>query len=117
MLNWNIETDKWGNKQVRFFLTQGDTATIISNPTKNGEPIDLSNVSKCMFKLADSDNKGVFSKEFTPQDGYFSVTLESAETSTLPIDTLTYEVEYTFTDGTVNTPNRWKFDITDQNNN
>lgn len=111
-----IETDKYGHQQVHFYLTQGDTGTIKSTPTQNGELIDLSNVVKCVFKLADSDNNGIFSQDFKPEDDVFSVTLESKDTANFPIDTLTYEVEYTFVDGVVNTPNRWKFDVLEQNN-
>ena len=107
-------TDKYGNKQVEFYLTQGDTATFKSTPIKNGELIDFSNILKCVFKVSDRDYNEIFSKDFTNDIENFSVTLESSDTSKFPIDTLIYEVEYTFTDGVVNTPNQGKLNILDQ---
>lgn len=107
-------TDKYGNKQVEFYLTQGDTAMFKSTPTKNGELIDFSSILKCVFKVSDSDYNEIFSKEFEKDTENFSVTLESNETSKFPIDTLIYEVEYTFIDGVVNTPNQGKLKILDQ---
>lgn len=107
-------TDRYGNAQKKFYLTQGDTATIKSTPTYNGELIDFDLISKCIFKLSDADYNELFQKEFTREDEGYSVTLESEDTSSLPIDTLFYEIEYTFVDGTVNTPNQGDFDILDQ---
>ena len=117
MFHTEIDIDKKGNKHTHFYLTQGDTAVIISTPTKNGENIDISDVLKCMFKLEDDNKKGILAKQFEPAGDVFSIRLESEETTRFPVETLTYEIEYTFIDGTVNTPNRWKFDVDDQNSN
>lgn len=114
MFKSEIVTDKYGNPQTNFILTQGDTATIKSRPTKNKELIKFDLVEKCMFKLSDSDYSEILAKEFTRGGEIYSVTLESEETTLLPVDKLIYEVEYTFTDGTVNTPNKGVFEITDQ---
>lgn len=104
-------TDRYGKSQRNFYLTQGDTATIKSTPTRNGELVDFNLISKCLFKISDSDYNELFQKEFSRETGDYSVTLESTETAGLPIDTLIYEIEYTFTDGTVNTPNQGNFTI------
>lgn len=114
MFKSEIVTDKYGNQQTNFILTQGDTATIKSRPTRNKEPISLDLIDKCIFKLSGSDYIEIFSKEFDKGEDRYSVTLETEETSILPVDKLIYEVEYTFTDGTVNTPNKGTFEITDQ---
>lgn len=107
-------TDKYGNSQKKFYLTQGDTATFKSTPKKNGELINFDLIEKCMFKISDSDYTEIFSKEFTKDTDVFTVTLESEETATLSVDKLIYEIEYTFTDGTVNTPNQGVLEILDQ---
>lgn len=114
MFKSEIVTDKYGNLQTNFILTQGDTATIKSRPTKNKELINFDLVEKCMFKLSDSDYTEILAKEFIRGEDRYSVTLETEETTLLPVDKLIYEVEYTFTDGTVNTPNKGVFEVTDQ---
>lgn len=107
-------TDKYGNSQKTFYLTQGDTATFKSIPTRNGELIDFALIDKCVFKISDGDYKEILQKEFTEEEGKFSVTLTSEDTATLPIESLIYEIEYTFLDGTVNTPNQGILTILDQ---
>lgn len=107
-------TDRYGHVVVNFHLTQGDTGTIRSTPTKNGELIDFDLIDKGLFNVMDADYNILFSKEFTRDTDYYSVTLESSESATLPIDNLLYEVEYTFTDGTVNTPNQGELEIMEQ---
>lgn len=107
-------TDRFGYSQKNFYLTQGDTATIRSVPTKDGELIDFDSISKCRFKLSHDNYVEIFSKDFTPDTGYYTVTLETTDTEDLPLETLIYEVEYTFADGTVNTPNQGNFTILDQ---
>ena len=114
MFSSETTTDRYGNSQKNFYLTQGDTATIKSTPTRSGELVDFDLISKCLFKLADADYNELFQKEFSREASDYSVTLESTETAGLPIDTLIYEIEYTFTDGTVNTPNQGDFVILDQ---
>lgn len=107
-------TDKYGNTQKIFYLTQGDTATFKSTPTKNGELINFDLIEKCVFKISDSDYIEIMQKEFTPEENVFSVTLSSEDTQSLPVDKLIYEIEYTFTDGTVNTPNQGTLEILNQ---
>lgn len=107
-------TDKYGNSQKVFYLTQGDTATFKSTPTKNGELIDFALILKCVFKISNADYEKLFEKEFVQETEKYSVTLESDETMGLPIENLIYEIEYTFVDGTVNTPNQGILTILDQ---
>lgn len=109
-----ITTDKYGISHKDFYLTQGDTATIKSTPTQNGVPIDFDLIDKCLFKISDEDYKELLNKQFTREENDYSVTLESEDTYELPVEPLIYEVEYTFVDGTVNTPNNGKFEILDQ---
>lgn len=109
------EIDKYGDEQVKFILTQGDTAVLWSIPKKDGETISFDLIDKCLLKFSKRDNnKEIFSKEFENRDTYFAVRVESWESKELPLETLIYEIEYTFKDGTVNTPNRYYWTITDQ---
>ena len=115
MFKAQTETDKFGSTQVRFILTQGDTAVLWSTPKKDGEVINQDLIDKCMLKFSTSDNnKEIFAKEFEKREGYYAIRLESWESEKLPLERLIYEVEYTFKDGTVNTPNRYYWTITDQ---
>lgn len=109
-----VVTDKYGHSEKDLYLTQGDTATITSVPKQNGVLIDFTLIDKCIFKISDYEYKEIFQKECEELTDKYSVTLESEETFDLPIDTLRYEVEYTFIDGTVNTPNQGKFIVLDQ---
>ena len=97
MLYSTVKTNKYGDNQLYFYLTQGDTANFRAVP-----------------KLSDDSYKEVFSKEFTKNAEDFTVRLESDETAGIPVGEYIYEVEYTFTDGTVNTPNQAGFEILDQ---
>lgn len=115
MLYSEQTTTKYGGKQVKFYLTQGDTAEFTAVPKmSDGSLVDLSTITKCVFKLSDDAYKEVFSKEFTATDEGFVVRLESEETATIPVASYIYEIEYTFEDGTVNTPNQSSFEILDQ---
>lgn len=115
MLYSQVTTNKWGAKQIKFWLTQGDTADFQAVPkTEDGEVIDFTLISQCLFKLSDDSYKEVFVKEFKKGDNTFDVRLESEETALIPVGNYIYEVEYTFTDGTVNTPNQSEFEILDQ---
>lgn len=108
------ETDKYERAQTRYYLTQGDSATIRSTPYKDGEKLSVANVEKCIFKLSDSDYNEEFRKEMVLEGDKFVLRLTSDETGKFSIDTHIYEIEYTLVGGTVNTPNQWKFDIIDQ---
>ena len=114
MFESEIKKDSKGKLQKNFFLTQGDTANIKSVPKQNGELIDVALVSKCVFKLSLDNYKELFCKELFLQDDKFMLRLESEETAKLAINTYIYEIEYTFIDGTVNTPNKGEFTIEDQ---
>nr|DAK86197.1 MAG TPA: hypothetical protein [Caudoviricetes sp.] len=116
MLYSENTTTKYGGKQIKFYLTQGDTANFTAVPKKSdGSTVDLSIIEKCMFKLSDDAYKEVFQKEFTKnENGFFEIRLESEETAKIPVGDYIYEIEYTFTDGTVNTPNQSQFSILDQ---
>lgn len=115
MFRKKTKKDKDGNIIVDFELTQGDTAIIFATPKQeSGELIDLSSISQCMFKLGNDAYNEVFTKEFDKQEENLMVRLESEETTTIPVGDYVYEVEYTFVDGTVDTPNIGTFTITDQ---
>lgn len=115
MLYSETVNTRYGGQQLNFYLTQGDTADFTAVPKmSDGSMVDLSLISKCMFKLSDENYQEVFSKEFEKTDDGFQVRLESDETTNIAVGEYIYEVEYTFTDGTVNTPNQSNFEILDQ---
>ena len=115
MLYSTVKTNKYGDNQLYFYLTQGDTANFKAVPKlSDGTLVDFTLIEKCLFKLSDDSYKEVFSKEFTKNVEDFTVRLESNETAGIPVGEYIYEVEYTFTDGTVNTPNQAGFEILDQ---
>lgn len=114
MFKREIETDKFGNNQSHFYLTQGDSCTIYSTPYKNCEKLPVSEVEKCIFKLSNSDYVEEFRKEMQLEDDKFILRLTSEETGKFTIDTHLYEIEYTLVGGAINTPNQWKFDVLDQ---
>lgn len=115
MLYSEVVSTRYGGQQINFYLTQGDTADFTAVPKmSDGTTVDLSLISKCMFKLSDENYVEVFSKEFTKGEENFTVRLESEETAQIPVGQYIYEVEYTFVDGTVNTPNQSNFEILDQ---
>lgn len=114
MLDSEVKKNSRGKTQKNFFLTQGDSATIYSTPKHNGSVIDISLVSKCVFKLSLDDYKQKFAKELDLQGDKYVLTLTSEDTNGLEITTYIYEFEYTFVDGSVNTPNMGEFTITEQ---
>lgn len=115
MLYSTVKQNKYGDEQIQFYLTQGDTANFKAVPKlDDGTLVDLALISKCMFKLSDDAYREVFSKQFEKNAEDFTVRLESNETAQIPVGEYIYEVEYTFTDGTVNTPNQASFEILDQ---
>lgn len=115
MLYSDVVTTKYGGQQIRFYLTQGDTANFTAVPKlSDGTLVDFSLISQCLFKLSDDCYRQIFVKAFEKGEEEFTVRLESEETATIPVGEYIYEVEYTFTDGTVNTPNQASFEILDQ---
>ena len=108
------ETDKYGKVQTHFYLTQGDTCVIRSTPYKDGQKLEPDKVEKCLFKLSDTEYVEQFQKEMVLEGDKFVLRLTHDETSKFAIETHMYEIEYTLLGGAVNTPNQWKFDITDQ---
>lgn len=115
MLYSEVVSTKYGGKQIKFYLTQGDTANFKAVPKmSDGSLVDLTLIEKCLFKLSNDSYKEVFVKEFSPTEEGFGVRLESNETAGIAVGDYIYEVEYTFNDGTVNTPNQASFTILDQ---
>lgn len=109
--------DKNGNTQVDYSLTQGDSVDLVSTPKdEDGNLVDVTLVEKCVFKLGDSDYASVLEKEMSVDDAgvNYQLRLESSETANLDTDKYVYEVEYTFKDGTVSTPNQANFEIMSQ---
>lgn len=109
-----VEKDKYGRNQTHYYLTQGDSGVIYTRPYKDGALLPVEQVEKCVFKLSDSDYKQEFTKELSVFDGHFRLALTSEETKNFAVDTHIYEFEYTLVGGAVNTPNQWKFDVTNQ---
>lgn len=108
------EEDKYGKTQVRFYLTQGDSAVIYSTPYKDNMKLNVDLVDKCIFKLSNQNYEEEFRKDMFLENDKFVLRLTSEETTKFSVDTHIYEIEYTLNGGIVNTPNQWKFDITDQ---
>lgn len=109
-----LETDKYGNPQTRFYLTQGDSCVIRCKPKSDGQPLPLTDVEKCLFKLSDLDYNEEFVKELVAEDDRFVLRLSTNETKNFSIDSHIYEFEYTLIGGAVQTPNQWRFEVTDQ---
>lgn len=107
--------DGYGNKQTHYYLTQGDTCKITSTPYQNGEVV-TTGITKCVFKLATTDYiavKGFEEIEMTKPTGSnsYELILSDTQTAKLKPGQYLYEIEYTLTDGSIATPNSWKFDI------
>lgn len=118
MFRWIKETDKTYNKsQWHFYLTQGDSCVIRFVPNNDdGTLLDVNNVQKCRFSIADETNKIVLEKDNLPlEDGKYVLRLGEEDTAQLDAGSYIYEFEITLVGGAVNTPNRYKIDITDQN--
>lgn len=116
MFKSEIENDKYGNSQTKFYLTQGDSCTIYSTPKRDGQAISLSLISEVKFKLSDSNYKQEFVKQLVADtvNNKYILNLTSAETTLFDIATHIYEIEYTFVDGAVETTNQWKFQVINQ---
>lgn len=117
MFIYQTEEDKYGKSQVHYWLTQGDTCGIISTPkNEDGTIVDPALISVVKFKLYKNDNtrECVFQKNMTiTQTNKYLFKFLSSE-NTLPLGKYKYEIEYTFDDGDVNTPNQWYFEIIEQ---
>ena len=115
------EQDGYGVVQTRYYLTKGDSCKITATPQKNGELI-ANSVTKCVFKLATSnyamlqttlDGTKIFPIDMPKNengDG-FVLNLSSDITKEIPVGSYIYEIEYTLSDRSVQTPHSWKFDI------
>ena len=106
------EQDGYKNTQTHYYLTKGDSCTITATPYKNGASV-ASSVSKCMFKLGNSayELEKEIEMERTIDGNSFVLNLTHAISATLAVGQYNYEIEYTMTDGSVQTPHAWKFDI------
>ena len=114
MFKSTTETDKYGNSQKHYYLTQGDSCTITSTPYKNGEIVNVSEIQKCLFKLATSEYVREFEKELSLSGDHFVLKLTHDDTKDWDVTQHLYEIEYTMKDGDVQTPHSWKFDIVNQ---
>lgn len=113
------EKDKLGKNQVRFYVTQGDTCGIISTPKdKDGNVVDPALISIVKFKLYEDDDARttIFEKELNLYDTNKYIFKLLSEENTFDVGRYKYEIEYTFIDGDVNTPNQWYFEVTEQAN-
>ena len=114
MFKWEETTDKYEQTQTEYWLTQGDSCEVYYTPMADGVELDLSLISKVVFKLGDSDYNLKFEKELVKSGDRFLLELTSEETSKLEVDDYIYEVEYTFTDNQVQTPHQSIWHITQQ---
>lgn len=111
------ETDSFNCQHTHYYLTQGDSCTITSTPFKADEIVPKANISKCVFKLANTSYKLVQEIELVPPSedrGAYILNIPSIISSALIPGSYVYEIEYTMTDGSVQTPHSWKFDILKQ---
>lgn len=117
MFIYETEEDRYGKNQVHYRLTQGDTCGIISTPKdEEGNIVDPALIAGVKFKLYKNDEtrECVFEKGMTVYDtNKYLFKMTSAENK-LPLGRYKYEIEYTFADGDVNTPNQFYFDIIEQ---
>jgi len=117
MFIYEQEEDKYGKPQVHYWLTQGDTCGIISTPKdEEGNIVDPSLIGEVKFKLYrnDSTRECIFEKTMTRYEtNKYLFKLLSVE-NTFDLGKYKYEIEYTFLDGDVNTPNQWYFEIIEQ---
>jgi hypothetical protein len=117
MFHYEVEKDFFDKNQTHYWLTQGDSCAIISTPKDSeGNIISPSQISLVKFKIVEEcSNKILFEKQmplYSTNKYMFSfLPSESAE---LEIGRYNYEIEYTLSDGGVNTPNQWKFEIIPQ---
>ena len=110
------ELDKFKNYQTHYYLTQGDSCVITSTPMRNGE-IVKSGIEECKFKFADSSYEQIFSIVMTPDtsgNGTYVAKITTSYTHNRAPGQYFYEIEYKMTDGSIQTPNSWKFDILPQ---
>lgn len=111
-----IEEDKYGNSQVKFYLTQGDSCGILSKPKdESGEAVDPLLIRRVTFKFMDSSYNVLFQKNLSLQEnGVYLLRLLPEETSNFSVGDSKYEIEYELNDGGINTTNSWKFIIVQQ---
>ena len=102
---------------MRYWLTQGDTCGITSVPyDSSGQVVDSDLISFVKFKLYRPDkSKECFFEKIMEYDGAaYVLHLSTIETSAIPVGKYRYEIEYTFENNDVNTPNQSDFEITEQ---
>ena len=105
------EQGRFKEQQTHYYLTQGDSCTITSTPYKDNQAV-TTGISKCTFKLANGLYEQVLAKEVTTAtNGVYIFNFEKADTENLTPGQYYYEIEYTMTNNSVQTPNSWKFDI------
>ena len=109
------EVDSYGNKQTHYYLTRGDSCTITATPQKGGVSV-ANEVASCVFKLATGNYQmlttpSVFPIEMTKSGDTFVLNLTSTVSKQIPAGKYVYEIEYTMSDNSVQTPHSWTFDI------
>lgn len=118
MFKWEKETDKYNGKQLRYYLTQGDSCGIRFRPidTETKEAVEHTLIRQILFKLYKNDGSRecVFHKAFAYEDNETWLFDMLSEENVFPVDRYKYEIEVTFIDGSVNTPCQWYFEITEQ---
>lgn len=117
MFIYESEKDIFEKNQTHYWLTQGDSCGIISTPKDSeGNIISPSLISFVKFKLFDPcTKKVVYEKIMGLYDtNKYLLNFLSSESKDVAVGKYNYEIEYSLTDGGVNTPNQWKFDIMPQ---
>ena len=96
MFAYKDKTDKYGITHRNYFLTQGDTFSIVGTPAENY----ADSVATIKFKLAVGLEE-FFSQDFAKQeDGRWLLTVDSVETTKWEVseEPYTYEIEVYFID-------------------
>ena len=86
---------------IDYEFKRGDTKALMKfRPTdNNGQPLNLSENDQIYFTMKKNENgKAILSKTINnginlQNDGYYHITLEADDTSSLPVDTYKYDIE------------------------
>lgn len=113
-----VEVDDFGKNQKRYFLTQGDSCSIISVPKDDeGRTVDFTLISQCKFKIMDKKTFYIEFEKVMPLEqnvGGYIFNFLATESVALKPAVHRYEIEYTLEDGGVNTTNSYFFEILPQ---
>ena len=111
MINYKVKTDRYGNQLIEYEVLKGDTFSLSLSLSSAGENVSRETISKVLYKQSDENYLEVYRTEFEFDDytGKYVAIIPSEITSTFSAETsYIYEIEVTFTDGSVVTPTQSK---------